>query len=146
MPLTDNDINLLGEPFFEEKGKIISSRVLSIEPEVQIEYTIFLNGTMNGNLSVTDSGTLVSTLRKGSNGIYYSQGLGIVSTTDGKEMSTWTSQGIQNTTNDKSLLRGSAFYTTTSTGNLALLNNMMTIFKSETDEAGNISNKEWEWK
>jgi len=144
--MIDSDTSLLGDPFFEEKGKIISSRILSIEPEVQIEYTIFLNGTMNGNLSVTDSGTLVSTLRKGSNGIYYSQGLGIISTTDGKEMSTWTSQGIQNITNNKSLLRGSAFYTTTSTGNLAFLNNMMTIFKSETDEAGNISNKEWEWK
>jgi hypothetical protein len=144
--MIDSDTSLLGDPFFEEKGKIISSRILSIEPGVQIEYTIFLNGTMNGNLSVTDSGTLVSTLRKGSNGIYYSQGLGIISTTDGKEMLTWTSQGIQNITNNKSLLRGSAFYTTTSTGNLAFLNNMMTIFKSETDKAGNISNKEWEWK
>jgi hypothetical protein len=144
--LTDNDISLLGDPFFEEKGKIISSRVLSIEPEVQIEYSIFLNGTMNGNLSVTDSGTLISILRKGGNGIYYSQGLGIVSTTDGTEMSTWASHGIQNTTDKKNQLRGSAFYTTTSTGKLAFLNNMMTIFKSETDEAGNISNKEWEWK
>ena len=136
----------LGDPFFEEKGKIISSRVLSIEPEVQIEYTIFLNGTMNGNLSITDSGTLVSTLRKGGNGIYYSHGLGIISTTDGKEISTWRSQGIQNITNDKNLLRGSAFYTTTSKGKLAFLNNLMTVFRSETDKIGNISNKEWEWK
>jgi hypothetical protein len=101
---------------------------------------------MNGNLSVTDSGTLVITLRKGSNGIYYSEGLGIISTADGKEMSTCTSQGIQNITNDKSLLRGSAFYTITSTKNLAFLNNLMTVFRSETDKVGNISNKEREWK
>ena len=141
--MANSGICSLGDAFFEEKGKIISSRVLSIEPEVQMEYTIFLNGTMNGNLSVTDSGTLVSTLRKGSNGIYYSQGLGIISTADGKEMSTWTSQGIQNITNDKSLLRGSAFYTAK---NLAFLNNLMTVFRSETDKVGNISNKEWEWK
>jgi hypothetical protein len=38
------------------------------------------------------------TLRKGSNGIYYSQGLGIISTTDGKEISTWKSQRIQDIT------------------------------------------------
>jgi hypothetical protein len=144
--MTDSGIYPLGDPFFEEKGKIISSRVLSIEPEVQIEYTIFLNGTMNGNLSITDSGTLVSTLRKGGNGIYYSQGLGIISTTDGKEISTWKSQGIQNITNDKNLLCGSAFYTTTSIGKLAFLNNLMTVFRSETDKIGNISNKEWQWK
>lgn len=143
--MTDSDIILL-DPFFEEKGKIVSRRILSVEPEVQIEYVIFLNGIIKSNLSVTDSGTLVSTRRRGTNGIYYSQGQGIVSTTDGREMSTWTSQGIQNTTNNKSQLRGSAFYTTSSTGKLAFLNNVMTVFKSETDEAGNISNKEWQWK
>ena len=144
--MIDSDIGLLGDPFFEEKGKIVTRRVLSVEPEVQIEYTIFLNGIMNDNLSVTDSGTLVSNLRRGSNGIYYSQGQGIISTTDGREMSTWTSQGIQNATDKKNLLRGSAFYITTSTGKLAFLNNVMTVFKSETDEVGNISNKEWQWK
>jgi hypothetical protein len=107
-----SDISLLGDPFFEEKGKIVGRMVLSVEPEVQIEYGIFLNGIINGNLSVTDSGTLVSTLRRGTSGIYFSKGQGIVSTTDGREMSTWTSQGIQNATNKRNLLRGSAFYTT----------------------------------
>jgi len=141
--IDNNDISILGDPFFEEKGKIVSRRVLSVEPEVQIEYVIFLNGVINGNLSVTDSVTLVGTLRRGTNGIYYSQGQGIVSTTDGTDMSTWTSMGIENTTNKKNLLRGSAFYTTMSTGKLAFLKNVMTVFKSETDEDGNISNKEW---
>ncbi|HYA83205.1 MAG TPA: hypothetical protein VEH06_07120 [Candidatus Bathyarchaeia archaeon] len=141
--IDNNDISILGDPFFEEKGKIVSRRVLSVEPEVQIEYVIFLNGVINGNLSVTDSVTLVGTLRRGTNGIYYSQGQGIVSTTDGTDMSTWTSMGIENATNKKNLLRGSAFYTTMSTGKLAFLKNVMTVFKSETDEDGNISNKEW---
>jgi hypothetical protein len=40
-------------------------------------------------------------------------------------------------TNKKNLLRGSACYTSTSTGKLAFLNNTMTVFKSETDEDGN---------
>jgi hypothetical protein len=145
--MIDSDTSSLGDPFFEETGKIMGCKVLSVEPEVQIEYTIFLNGTMNGNLSVVDIGTLMSTFRRGSNGIYYSQGQGVVSTTDRAEMSTWTSQGIQNITNEcKSILVGSAFYRTSSTGKLAFLNNIMTVFKSETDEVGNISNKEWQWK
>jgi hypothetical protein len=46
----------------------------------------------------------------------------------------------------KSLLRGSAFYRTASAGELAFLDNIITVFKSETDEAGNISNKEWQRK
>ena len=86
--MIDNDISLLGDPFFEEKGKIVSSRVLSVEPELQIEYVIFLNGIINDIEYVIDSGTLVSTLRRGTNGIYYSQGQGIVSTTDRTRMST----------------------------------------------------------
>jgi hypothetical protein len=146
--MVEGEASLLGDPFFEEKGRIVSSRILSVEPEVKIEYTIFLNGTINGNLSVTDTGTLVNTLRRDSNGIYYSQGQGIISSGDGRDMSTWISQGIQDATNKekKSLLRGSAFYTATPTGKLAFLNNIMTVFKSETDEVGNISNKEWQWK
>ncbi len=46
--IIDSDISLLGDPFFEEKGRIVSRRVLSVEPEVQIEYVIFLNGIING--------------------------------------------------------------------------------------------------
>jgi hypothetical protein len=146
--MTDSDPISLGNPFFEEKGNIINRRILSVEPEAQIEYTISLIGIINGNVSVTDIGTIVSTLRRSSNGIYYSQGQGIVTTNDGREMSTWTSQGIEYVTNEgkKSLLRGSAFYRSTSAGELAFLNNIMTVFKSETDEVGNISNKEWQWK
>ena len=48
--MTDRDIISLGNPFFEEKGRVISQRVLSVEPEVQIEYIISLNGIMNGNV------------------------------------------------------------------------------------------------
>jgi hypothetical protein len=145
--MTDSDSSL-GNPFFEEKGNIISRRILTVEPEVQIEYTISLNGTMNGNVSVTDTGTIVSTLIRGSHGIFYSQGQGIVTTKDGNEISIWTSQGIENVTNKdkKSFLLGSAFYRTTSTAKLAFLKNIMTVFKSEIDDIGNISNKEWQWK
>jgi len=149
--MTDRDNTIsLGNSFFVEKGKVISRRILTVEPEVQIEYVISLNGIMNGNIDVIDNGTLISTLR--TNGrIFYSQGQGIITTKDGREMATWTSQGIENLANkegNKRSLCGSAFYRTaaSSRGDLAFLNNIMTVFKSETDEVGNISNKEWEWK
>jgi hypothetical protein len=66
-------------------------------------------------------------------------------------MAVWTAQGIQqhnitDENNNNSLFRGSAFYYTASKGKLAFLNNIMTVFKSEVDNAGNILNKEWEWK
>ena len=146
--MTDRDIISLGNPFFEEKGKVISQRVLSVEPEVQIEYIISLNGIMNGNVSIIDNGTLITSSR-GRGEIFYSQGQGIITTKDGREMAAWTSQGIENVAKEgnKKLLHGSAFYRTASSrGNLAFLNNVMTVFESETDEFGNISNKEWQWK
>jgi hypothetical protein len=66
--MTDSDPISLGNPFFEEKGNIINRRILSVEPEAQVEHTISLIGIINGNVSVTDIGTIVSTLRRGSNG------------------------------------------------------------------------------
>jgi hypothetical protein len=41
--------------------------------------------------------------------------------------------------------RGS-FFRASSTGKLALLNNIVGIFEHEGDEAGNTSEKIWEWK
>lgn len=146
--MTNRDIISLGNPFFEEKGKVINQRVLAVEPEVQIEYIISLNGIMNGNVRIIDNGTLITSPR-GRGEIFYSQGQGIIATNDGIEMATWTSQGIENVgkEDNKKLLHGSAFYRTASSrGNLAFLNNVMTIFESETDECGKISNREWQWK
>ena len=42
--------------------------------------------------------------------------------------------------------RGAGFWSTLSTGKLAFLNDMMSIFKLEVDKEGNLSAKEWEWK
>lgn len=142
----DNNITL-GNPFFEEKGKIIGHRVLTVIPDTKIEYTISLDGIMNGSVNITDIGTLVSTSIGGR--MFYNQGQGLISTADGRETATWTGQGIQNFTDEgKTFFRGSAFYQTVSSskGMLAFLKNIMTIFKSEIDDAGNISNKEWLWK
>jgi hypothetical protein len=140
-----SDTVSLGNPFFEEKGKIIGQRILAVRPETQIEYTFSANGTMNGDIGITDTGTLVSTLRSG--GISYSEGQGVIMTKDGSEMATWNAHIIGNVADQgKILFRGSGFYNTSSTGKLAFLNNIITVFKAEVDESGNLSNKEWQWK
>jgi hypothetical protein len=41
---------------------------------------------------------------------------------------------------------GAGFWNTPSTGKLAFLNDMMSVFKLEVDREGNLSAVEWEWK
>jgi hypothetical protein len=139
-----NNIISLGNPFFVEKGKIIGQRVLTVEPQPKMDYTFSATGVMNGNVNVTDTGTIVSTLRN--DGVSYSVGQGMIMTKDG-EMATWSAQAVGSATQDgKMILRGAGFYNTNSTGKLAFLKNIVTVFKAEVDEVGNLSNKEWEWK
>ena len=118
---TDNStIISLGGPFFIEKGRIIGQRVLSVGPQPQIEFTVVANATINGNISATNTGTTVSTLQD--------NGQGFIMTEDG-EVATYTSQVVGTVTEDggvKSL--GTNIWSTTSTGKLAFLNDMVNIF------------------
>ena len=103
-----NNIISLGNPFFEEKGKIIGHRILTVMPDTKVEYTISLDGIMNGSVNITDIGTLVSTSI--GDRIFYSQGQGVISTKDGRETATWTGQGIQNVTDEgKTFFHGDHF-------------------------------------
>lgn len=138
---------MLGNLIYEAKGRIVYQRILAVEPRIKVENTILLDGLIHGIVNITDIGTFTNAILDDS--IYYSQGHGFMTTQDGREMAKWTAQGIQeNVAKDdgKSLFRGSAFYHTVSKGRLAFLNNSMTVFESEVDHAGNILNKEWEWK
>jgi hypothetical protein len=140
---------MLGDLIYEAKGKVVGQRILAVAPQTKIENTILLDGVMRGIVNIIDTGTFVSTAIDDT--VYYSQGQGVITTKDGKEMAVWTAQGIQqhnirDENDNNSLFRGSAFYYTASNGKLAFLNNIITVFKSEVDNAGNILNKEWEWK
>ena len=46
----------------------------------------------------------------------------------------------------KILFRGTGLFSTDSSGQLAFLDNMLTVFNAEGDEEENLSSKEWEWK
>ena len=63
-------------------------------------------------------------------------------------MATWTGQGIAHYSGQKRRDVGSVICSTSSTtsGKLAFLNNVVGMFEYETDEMGNSEGKIWEWK
>ena len=76
----------LGEPFFVEKGKNTVQK--EIGPN-RTQYTFTSNGTMNGNIEVTDTGEYVS-VSKGNN-LVFDKGQGVIKTKDGSETANYTS-------------------------------------------------------
>ena len=127
----------LGEPYFVESGKSTAQK--EIGPN-RTQYTFTSNGTMNGNIEVTDTGEFVS-VSKGNN-LIYEQGQGVITTKDGSETANYTFIDVGNSTD----YQGASAYSTNSTGKLSFLNNILGIYKGETDESGNFSLLEWHWK
>jgi hypothetical protein len=97
----------LGKPFFVEKGENTSQK--EIGPN---KFTFTSNGTMNGNIEVTDSGEFVTVSR--GNNVTYDQGQGVIATKDGSETANYTFIDIGN---GKEFL-GASIYNTNSTGKL----------------------------
>jgi len=77
-----------GEPFFVEKGK--STVQKEICPN-RTQYTFTANGTINGNLEVTDTGEFVSVSK---NIRIFEQGQGVIKTKDGSETTNYTDRCI----------------------------------------------------
>ena len=74
-------------------------------------------------------------------------GVGQAVMTGESEMVAFTGEGIGRFTPSGGIKwRGSIFYSTSSTGKLASLNNIIGVFESEIDSEGNYSEKIWEWK
>jgi hypothetical protein len=127
----------LGEPYFVEKGKSTVQR--EIGPNITL-YTFTANGTMNGNIEVTDEGEFLS-ISIGDD-LIFEPGEGVITTKDGSETANYTSIDVGNSTN----YQGASVYITNSTGQLSFLNGIMGIYKGEADENGNFELKEWHWK
>ena len=140
---TDAQILTVGDPFLVEKGKTTGQK--EIGPN-RTEYTYSANGTLNGTIEITDTGKYVS-ISKGNNATF-DQGQGVVATKDGSEMANYTLIEVSNVTQDgKYVFQGAVVYSTNSTGNLAFLDNSVSIFKGEGDTTtGDFTSMEWEWK
>jgi hypothetical protein len=139
----------LGNPFFVEQGRIIGQRVLAVTPQPQLESSFMANATItNGSETVTNAintGTSVSTLN--ADGTFRGEGQGILRT-QGGDVATWTNQVVGNLTPEGTIItRGVGFWSTPSTtGELAFMNGMITVFEVQIDREGNLSAREWEWR
>jgi hypothetical protein len=129
----------LEEPYFVEKGMITTQK--EIGPN-RTQYTFAANGTMNGNIEVTDTGKFES-LSKGepAPGLITTKD-GVITTKDGSETANYTGIDVGNSTD----YQGASAYSTNSTGKLSFLNNMLGIYKGETENSGNFVLREWHWK
>jgi hypothetical protein len=126
----------LGEPFFVEKGKVTVQK--EIGPN-RTQFSFTGNGTMNGNIEVTNTGKLVS-VSKGN--LSFEQGQGVIKTKDGSESANYTLIDVYNGTD----LLGAQAYSTNSTGGLSFLNNILGIYKGGQDDSGNYALEHWHWK
>ena len=135
---------MLGDLIYEHKGKVTGQRVLDVSPP-RVETSFSDIGTLKGEITVSEIGTYWSEAR--SPGILYGEAQGIIMTNDGTEVATWKGAGIGRMSGAvKVSIRGAIYWSTTSTGKLASLNNLVGVFEFEIDEAGNTSTKVWEWK
>jgi|SRR5918994_6400713 hypothetical protein len=139
---------MLGEQYAELKGKITGQRVLDVEGPI-IETSVSTTGTVKG-AQVQEMITFIGTPTK-EKGVIHGVGKGVLMTTGGEggepEMATYTGEGIGRIDSSGSVRwRGSVFSRSSSDGKLSFLNNMVGIFESEIDAAGNFSEKVWEWK
>jgi hypothetical protein len=150
---------MLGEQYAELKGKVTSQRILDVEGPT-IETSVSTSGTVKG-VRVQEMITFINT-PTAERGVLHGVGKGVLTTIGNggePEMVTYTGEGIGRLHSSGSIKwRGSVFtrkqyYSKTSgpsssqeEGKLSFLNNMVGIFESEIDAAGNFSEKVWEWK
>jgi hypothetical protein len=146
---TTSDITSLGDPFYTERTKATSIRVIDVSNEPKVEVSFSGNGTIRDSINVTDIGTTWNIQTSG--GMIHSEGQGILTTQQG-ETATYTQQAIgQFTPEGRVVFHGSMFFKTLSpTGQfpspLAFLDNRMGIYNYESDIAGNAIKQVWEWQ
>lgn len=133
---------MLGDLFYEAKGRITSKRVLELEgPKIESSY--FLEGKMR-EIEVVEIGTF--TTIPTSEGAYFVEGKDIVTVKGGNEMATVKAQGISKQKDSSKVVYGSNFYRSSNTGKLSFLNNLVGVHEASVDNDGNIIYKVWEWK
>ena len=137
-----------GNPFFVEQGRIIGQRVLAVMPQPQLEFSFMTNASINSSngsiINAINTGTSISTLN--ADGTFRGEGQGILRT-QGGDLATWTNQVTGNLTSEGTIIsRGVGFWSTPSTtGELAFINGMITVFEVQIDREGNLTAREWEW-
>jgi hypothetical protein len=134
---------MLGEQVAELKGKVTSQRVLDVEGP-SIETSVSVSGSLKG-AQIKETLTFIGRPTNTS-GIIHGKGIGVIMAGE-SELATYTGEGIGRIDPSGSInWRGSVFYSTSSTGKLASLNNLIAVFEAVIDAEGNFTEKTWEWK
>lgn len=133
---------MLGDLFYQAKGRIASKRVLDLEgPKIESSYS--LEGKMR-EIEVIEIGTF--TTIPTSDGAFYVEGKDIVTVKGSNEMATVIAYGISKRKDSTKAISGSNFYRSSATGKLSFLNNLVGVHEASVDTDGNIIYKVWEWK
>ncbi len=127
----------LQKPLFVEKENIIDQK--EIGPNTT-KYTFAGNGTINGNIEITDTGDFLS-YSKG-NDLIFDQGTGLIKIKDGSESANYTFMDVGKGKD----FQGAAAYSTNSTGKLSILNNILGIYMGQIGDNGSSELREWHWK
>jgi hypothetical protein len=133
---------MMGDLFYQAKGKITTKRVLDLEgPKIESSY--FVEGKMR-EIEVVEIGTFTSSLI--SNGFFFVEGKDIVTVKGSDdEIATVKAQGISKHKDSSKVVVGSNFYRSSMTGKLSFLNNLVGVHEVSVDKEDNILYKVWEW-
>jgi hypothetical protein len=146
---TTNTTLTLSSPFWIDNDKTTGQRVLDVNnpsgPTLETSFSDFGAGIIKGVGNATTIGTIITSFRP--DGALYSQGKGVTTTDDG-EIATWTEQGIGHFTKQgKVVFHGIRIFSTSSTGKLAFLNNLVGVLYTQADiKSGIATNTIWELK
>lgn len=135
---------MLGEQFGDVKGKVTGQRILDVEGPT-IETSLTASGSLKG-AQIKETPTFIGRPTNTSSGIIHGIGKGVIRAGE-SELATVTGKGIGRIDSLGSInWRSSLFFSTSSTGKLASLNNLIGVFEAVIDAEGNFSEKTWEWK
>jgi hypothetical protein len=139
----DNSYNL-GKPFLVQYDNTTSLEAAD-DKSYDLKVTFAGFGTINGT-KYMDKG--VANMDIHNNGIVYQTGtVNMTTESEEKAIMTFESIGQRNITTGILLDNGVLFFNTNSTGELAILNNTVAVYKDMIDERrGNYTTIAWKWK
>jgi hypothetical protein len=151
---------MLGDLIYQHTGKVTSIRVLDTEKS-KMEATVIASRKLKdiGNVNTTITYWNI----RSPDGALYGEGQGVITVKDsGNEMAAasakvkeygvgkYSSSRQQHHQQQQTIWRGSAFYQSYSSSTdskISFLNNIVGVFETDVDDnAGNVSQKVWEWK
>lgn len=134
----------LGNPIFIEHDKTTSRQGAVINGSQGFKASFAGSGMIKG-INFTDTGTALIVLRP--NGYSDILGKAVITTIDGTEKGSYTFKSIGHADANGTIRdNGALFFHTNSTSKLAIVNNLVVIFKDQIDKAGNGMTIGWEWK